>query len=50
MIDDKSWILIDTETTGFQKPVFAVDIAAQKMRGWKKNGEPFRRILNPSFF
>ncbi len=27
-------------------PVFAVDLAAQKMRGWEKDGEPFRLMLN----
>ncbi len=40
------WTLIDTETTGFAKPIFAVDLAAQKMRGWEKVGEPFRGMLN----
>ena len=46
MNSDAQWILIDTETTGFAKPVFAVDLAAQKMRGWERDGEPFRRMLN----
>ena len=41
-----AWILLDTETTGFSQPVFVVDLAAQKMRGWERDGEPFRRILN----
>ena len=40
------WLLIDTETTGFTPPVFVVDIAAQRMRGWERMGEPFRRLLN----
>jgi DNA polymerase-3 subunit epsilon len=40
------WILLDTETTGFSKPIFAVELAAQKMRGWEREGEPFRRMLN----
>jgi DNA polymerase III epsilon subunit-like protein len=44
--DDFNWILLDTETTGFARPVFAVDIAAQKMRGWEKDGVPFRRMIN----
>ena len=44
--DDTSWILLDTETTGFAKPIFAVDLAAQKMRGWEPVGPPFRRLLN----
>jgi DNA polymerase III alpha subunit (gram-positive type) len=40
------WIILDTETTGFTKPIFAVDLAAQKMQGWERDGEPFRRLLN----
>lgn len=46
MTDEQTWILLDTETTGFARPVFAVDIAAQKMCGWERDGEPFRRMLN----
>lgn len=40
------WILLDTETTGSAPPVFVVDVAAQRMRGWDRMGEPFRRLLN----
>jgi DNA polymerase III epsilon subunit-like protein len=43
---DTTWILIDTETTGFQEPIYAVELAAQKMRGWEPDGESFRRLLN----
>ena len=46
MTDNDSWILLDTETTGLAKPVFTVELAAQKMQGWKRDGEPFRRLLN----
>jgi len=46
MNHDTPWIIIDTETTGFTKPIFAVDLAAQKMRGWEMDGAPFRRLLN----
>jgi len=46
MKHNRIWILLDTETTGFTKPIFAVDIAAQKMSGWEADGEPFRRMLN----
>ena len=46
MTINSNWILLDTETTGFVKPVFAVDLAAQKMHGWEKNGAPFRRLLD----
>ena len=40
------WILLDTKTTGFTKPVFALELAAQKMRGWERDGQPFRHLLN----
>lgn len=43
---DKLWILLDTETTGFAAPIFVVELAAQRMRGWEPEGEPFRRLLN----
>ena len=46
MNQNTPWILLDTETTGFSKPVSAVELAAQKMRGWEKDGEPFRYLLN----
>jgi DNA polymerase-3 subunit epsilon len=45
-VKDTDWLLIDTETTGMTPPVFVVDIAAQRMRGWERMGEPFRRLLN----
>jgi len=40
------WILLDTETTGFTTPIFVVELAAQRMRGWEPVGEPFRKLLN----
>jgi DNA polymerase III epsilon subunit-like protein len=43
---NKQWILIDTETTGFAKPIFVVEIAAQRMRGWNPEGPSFRKLLN----
>ena len=46
MTHNTPWILLDTETSGISQPIFAVEIAAQKMRGWEKDGEPFRRMLN----
>ena len=46
MNKNTQWIIFDTETTGFSKPVFALDVAAQKMRGWEKDGDSFRRMLN----
>src|SRR5580658_5914714 len=41
-----SWILLDTETTGISAPIFVVELAAQRMRGWSAEGEPFRKLLN----
>ena len=45
-MDGTSWILLDTETTGLKAPVYVVDLAAQRMRGWAPEGEPFCRMLN----
>ena len=46
MVKNKSWILLDTETTGFKKPIFVVELAAQRMQGWEADGEPFRYLIN----
>lgn len=43
---DTEWILIDTETTGFAKPIAVVELAAQRMRGWEPSGPHFRQLLN----
>lgn len=45
-MQNTQWIIIDTETTGFAAPVFVVELAAQRMRGWQPEGPPFRRLLN----
>ena len=45
-LDNTEWILIDTETTGFHAPIFVVEIAAQRMRGWQPKGPSFRKLLN----
>jgi len=41
-----TWILLDTETTGFGSPIFVVELAAQRMLGWDSDGPPFRKLLN----
>ncbi len=46
MIKKTNWILLDTETSGLSKSIFAVELGAQRMRGWEKDGAPFRRLLN----
>ena len=46
MEDSQEWILVDTETNGISAPIYVVDIAAQRMRGWKPIGDPFQVLLN----
>jgi len=41
-MNNTAWVLIDTETTGFHKPIYVVEIGAQRMRGWEPDGPPFR--------
>ena len=43
---DSRWILLDTETSGLHAPIFALELGAQLMDGWKPEGPPFRRLLN----
>lgn len=45
-MQNNEWIILDTETTGFASPIFAVELAAQRMLGWTPDGPPFRRMLN----
>ena len=44
--DSVDWVIVDTETSGLFAPIYAVEIAAQRMRGWIPHGEPFRILLN----
>lgn len=46
LMNHAPWILLDTETTGLKAPIYAVELAAQRMRGWIPEGPPFRRLLN----
>ena len=43
---DEPWLIVDTETDGIRSPIHAVEIAAQKMRGWQRDGPPFRVLLD----
>lgn len=45
-MNSEDWILIDTETTGLTAPIVVVELGAQKMVGWERDGPPFRRLLN----
>jgi DNA polymerase III epsilon subunit-like protein len=40
------WLILDTETSGIHPPIFALELAAQRMCGWEPDGPPFRRMLN----
>lgn len=43
---DEEWLVVDTETNGLVPPICAVEIAAQRMRGWDPIGDPFQVLLN----
>ena len=45
-MQSSEWIILDTETTGFASPIFVVELAAQRMRGWEPFGASFRKLLN----
>jgi DNA polymerase-3 subunit epsilon len=45
-MQEQEWIILDTETTGFSKPIYTLEIAAQRMRGLKPIGEIFQIYLN----
>lgn len=41
-----SWVIVDTETDGLWEPIHVVEIAAQRMKGWEPDGEPFQVFLD----
>lgn len=45
-MENSDWVIIDTETTGLADPIYVIEIAAQRMRGWKPVGAPFHAYLN----
>jgi DNA polymerase III epsilon subunit-like protein len=45
-MEKTNWILLDTETTGLRGTIYVVELAAQRMRGWYPDGEPFQKLLN----
>ena len=46
MEQEDEWVILDTETDGFEPPIHTLEVAAQKMRGMLKDGEPFRIFLD----
>ena len=45
-MNNRSWVIIDTETSGLMPPICAVEIAGQRMKGWEPDGQSFRILLN----
>lgn len=45
-MNNHPWLLLDTETTGLKAPIYVVELAAQRMRGWQPDGPAFSRLLN----
>lgn len=46
MRGDTEWVLMDTETTGLRQPIWTLEVAALRFRGWKRVGEPIQIFLN----
>jgi DNA polymerase III epsilon subunit-like protein len=40
------WVLVDTETDGLEAPIHAVEVAAQRFKGFEPFGEPLRVFIN----
>lgn len=42
----REWVLLDSETSGLKPPIYALEIGAQRMMGWEKNGPAFQCFLD----
>lgn len=40
------WVLVDTETDGLESPIHAIEVAAQRFKGFEPFGEPLRVFIN----
>ncbi len=40
------WVLVDTETDGLETPIHAIEVAAQRFKGFEPFGEPLRVFIN----
>jgi hypothetical protein len=49
MLDHTEWVILDTETDGLEYPIHVLEVAAQRMRGKSKDGQPFRVFLRACF-
>jgi DNA polymerase III epsilon subunit-like protein len=43
---DQRWIILDLEVSGMKRPLYTVEIAAQRMHGYQPDGTRFRVLLN----
>jgi DNA polymerase-3 subunit epsilon len=43
---DTDWLLLGTQTAEANSSIPVIEIAAQRMRGWERDGQPFQRLLN----
>ena len=43
---DEPWLIVDTAPSGLGPPIPRVPIPPPRRRGWRRDGEPFRVLLN----
>lgn len=46
MKPNEEWVIFETEASGMKRPFYAVEIAAQRMKGYEPDGTKFRVLLN----
>ncbi len=46
MKTNEEWVIFETEASGMKRPFYAVEIAAQRMKGYDPDGTKFRVLLN----
>jgi hypothetical protein len=46
-VKDATWILFCIDSAGPASAPYAVEIAAQRMRGWSREGAPFHHLVKP---
>jgi DNA polymerase III epsilon subunit-like protein len=46
MTNSSSWILARAVTSVYTESIYPLEIAAQVMKGWERDGDSFRRLIN----
>ncbi len=46
MNTNEEWIILEAEASGMKRPLYVVELAAQRMRGWEPEGTRFRVLIN----